>query len=211
MRAVTALALTVALLAGCAPSATRPFTPADLPAETSSGEPAPQAEATPRVETVRVAPGVRVVVEWPAAPDADTTAMIEVFRDHFADSLRAVVSGGRDTGYLRTVQDEAGRDAYSWVRGFLDAGRSVRGTMRFYALNVSSVTGPGAQLDVCVDQTRLRPVDPATGEEVPRRSWWAREPYLQTAGMRRADDGTWRIKVFRHAQLPSERAKGCLR
>ena len=166
---------------------------------------------TPRVETVQVAPGVRVVVEWPAAPDQDTTEMINVLRDYFAGVFKAVVSEGRDTAYLDTVADDASRDAFSWVQAFLDERRSVRGTVRLYALNVSSVAGPGAQLDACVDQSRMRLVYSATGKAVPRQPGWTRKPFLQAAGIGRGDDGIWRIKLFRHAELPSDRAKGCVR
>ncbi len=209
VRAMIALALV--MLTGCASPEAQPFVPADLPAEEASPGTSRQTAPAPRTETVRVASGVKVLVEWPAAPNADTTAMIEVFRDFYAGSLKAVVSGGKDTAYLDTLEGEAGKGSLSWVQEFLDERRSVRGTARLYAPNVSSVVGRGAQLDVCVDQSGLRLVDAATGRKAPRQSKWMREPFFQAAGMRRGDDGIWRIKVFRHAVLPSERAKGCLR
>lgn len=208
VRAMVALALLVPVV-GCSSPAPRPFTPVDLPVGAPSTS--VRAAPTPRVETVEVAPGVQVVVEWPAVADPDTTGMINVFRDYFAGSFKAVVTGGRDTAYLETVQDGASRDAYSWVQEFLDQRRSVRGTARLYALNVSSVTGPGAQLDVCVDESGMRLVDSGTGEAVGEQPDWTREPYFQLAGVRKGEDGVWRIKLLRHAELPSERAKGCLR
>jgi hypothetical protein len=216
VRVVIALVLALVASAGCAPSEARPFTPADLPADASPQDPGPSARtATPGVETVRVAPGVRVVVEWPAAPDADTTAMIEALRDYFAGAFRAVTSEGRDTGYLDVVEHDAVDDASAWVRGFLDQRRSVRGTARLYALNVSSVSGSGdnrgAQLDVCVDESKMRLLDSSTGKPVARQPDWTRKPFLQAAAMGRAADGSWRIRLFRHAKLPDERAKGCLR
>ncbi|GAA3422752.1 hypothetical protein [Streptosporangium vulgare] len=224
VRVVIALVLALVASAGCAPSEAQPFTPADLPADTSPQEagasappsPAdPARAAAPWVETVKVAPGVRVVVEWPAAPDADTTAMIEVLRDYFAGAFRAVTSEGRDTGYLDVVEHDAAGDASSWVRAFLDRRRSVRGTARLYAPNVSAVSGSGddrgAQLDVCVDESKMRLLDAATGKPVARQPEWTRKPFLQAAAMGRGDDGGWRIRLFRHAKLPDERAKGCLR
>lgn len=237
--AVTAVVLVSAGLAGCSSRPARPFTPVDLPADGRSSSPEagaaaetdPTAEPTAgstagpatgvttepmtgpaaRVETVRVEPGVRVVIEWPATADPDTIGMINAFRDYFTGSFRAVVTGGRDTAYLETVQDTAGRDAYSWVREFLDQRRAVRGTARLYALNVASVTGPGAQLDVCVDESGMRLVDSGTGKAVRDQPDWTRKPFLQVAGVRRGDDGVWRIKLLRHAELPSEAVKGCLR
>lgn len=207
VRAVIALALLVPV--GCSSPAPRPFTPDDLPAGDPSS--AQQAVPTPKVETVEVAPGVRVVVEWPAVADRDTTGMINAFRDYRAGSFKAVVTGGRDTDYLETVQDGASSDAYRWVREFLDQRRSVRGTSRLYALNVVSVTGRGAELHGCIDETGMRLLDAETGKAVRRQPDWTREPFLQAAGLRRGDDGVWRIKLLRHAELPSERAKGCLR
>ncbi|MDP9846554.1 hypothetical protein [Streptosporangium lutulentum] len=209
MRVVTALALIV--LTGCSPSAAQPFTPIDLPADAGSRASSQQAVPTPKVETVQVAPGVRVVVEWPAAPGQDTTELIEVLRDYFAGVFKAVASKGRDTAYLDTVTDGASRDAVSWVQEFLDERRSVRGTVRLYALNVSSVTGPGAQLDACVDQSEMRLVYSSTGKAVPVQPDWTRKPFFQSVGIGRGDDGVRRIKLFRHAELPNDRAKGCLR
>ncbi|WP_433373331.1 hypothetical protein [Streptosporangium sp. CA-115845] len=219
------IALVMLLSAACTPSEAQPFAPADLSAEASPGESPldaassspwdPARQAAPRAETVKVAPGVRVVVEWPAAPDADTTAMIEVLRDYFAGAFRAVVSEGRDTGYLGLVEYDAVDDASSWVGAFLGERRSVRGTARLYALNVSAVSGSGddrgAQLDVCVDESKMRLLDSSTGKPVARQPDWTRKPFLQSAAMGRAADGGWRIRIFRHAKLPDERAKGCLR
>ncbi|MFI6506763.1 hypothetical protein ACIBCT_04090 [Streptosporangium sp. NPDC050855] len=223
MRAVIALALLPVLVlpAACAPPEPPPFVPADLSSGTGasvsaspSGPPTGEA-AEPRTETVRVAPGVRVVVEWPVAPDPDRSAMIEVFRDYVAGAFRAVTSEGRDTGYLGLVEHDAADDASAWAQAFLDRRRSVRGVARLYMPNVSAVSGSGdrrgAQLDVCVDETRMRLLDASTGEPVPRQPDWTRRPFLQSAAMGRTEDGSWRIRLFRHAKLPDERAKGCLR
>ncbi|MER5649972.1 hypothetical protein [Streptosporangium sp. NPDC002524] len=218
MRAVIAPALLAALVAsaGCAPSEARPFTPVDLPADAAATV-SPGRSATgetppgPRTETVRVAPNMKVLVEWPAAPDANTTAMVEVFRDFYAGSFKAVVNGDGDTAYLDTLEMTVAGEALAWRQKFLDERRSVRGTARLYALNVSSLVGRGAQLDVCVDQRGMQMIDTTTGRKAARQSKWTRAPFFQSAGMRRGDDGVWRIAMFRHAVLPSERAKGCLR
>jgi hypothetical protein len=213
VRAVTALTLVV--LTGCSPSAAQPFTPIDLPADAGSqASPQPssqQAVSTPRVETVQVAPGVRMVVEWPAAPDQDTTEMINAFRDLQGGMFKAVVTGGRDVAYLGIVEDKAVKDANSWVQAFLDQRRSVRGTVRLYALDAGPVNGSGAELKVCMDESGMRLLYSVTGKAVPSQPVWTRKPFFQSAGMRRGDDGVWRIALLRNAELPNERAKGCLR
>lgn len=206
-----AIALVVLLSAACAPSEAERFTPADLPPDSSSSSSEPKAPTAPKVETVQVSPDVQVVVEWPAAPDRDATEMIDSFRDYRAGSFRAVVTEGRDIAYLDTVQETAGSDAYAWVKAFLDQRRSVRGVSRLYALNVVSITGRGAELNACVDETGMRLLDAETGKAVRRQPDWARRPFLQVAGLRRGDDGIWRIKLLRHAKPFSEASKGCLR
>ncbi len=203
-----AIALVVLLSAACAPSEAERFTPADLPPETSSPSPAPTA---PKVETVEVSPDVQVVVEWPAITDRDAIAMINSFRDYRAGSFRAVVTRGRDVAYRETVQEGASLDAYAWVKAFLDQRRSVRGISRLYSLNVVSVTGRGAELNACVDETGMRLLDAETGKAVRRQPDWARRPFLQVAGLRRGDDGIWRIKLLQHAKPFSEASKGCHR
>ncbi|GLK08523.1 hypothetical protein [Streptosporangium carneum] len=208
-RALLVLALLSAGLAGCSAPPARPFVPGDLPADPSASSQEAGAP-TPRTETVEVAPGVRLEVEWPAAPDQDTTGMINAFRDHTAGTFRAVVTAGKDVSYLDTVEGEAVRDASAWVQEFLEQRRSVSGTARLYALSVTSVSGRGAQLDACVDESGMRLLDSATGERVSEQPEWTREPFLQAAGMRRGDDGVWRVALLRHAEPPSERAKGCL-
>jgi len=206
-----AIALVVLLSTACAPSEAERFTPVDLPGEVSSPGSAATAPAAPRVETVQVSADVQVVVEWPATTDEDTTAMINTFRDYRAGSFRAVLTGGEDVAYHETVQEEASTDAYAWVKAFLDQRRSVRGTSRLYALNVVSVTGRGAELNACVDETGMRLLDAETGKAVRKQPDWARRPFLQVAGLRRGEDGVWRIKLLQHAKPFSDASKGCHR
>ncbi|MEV4525244.1 hypothetical protein [Streptosporangium sp. NPDC049304] len=206
-----AIALVVLLSTACAPSEAERFTSVDLPPETSAPGSAATAPRAPRVETVQVSADVQVVVEWPATTDEDTTAMINTFRDYRAGSFRAVVTGGEDTAYYETVQEGASRDAYAWVKAFLDQRRSVRGVSRLYALNVVSVTGRGAELNACVDETGMRLLDAETGKAVRKQPDWARRPFLQVAGLRRGDDGVWRIKLLQHAKPFSDASKGCHR
>lgn len=217
MPAVPAVVSLIALLAGaCSGGADRdrPFTPAgDAPAPVTS---AGAVGAGPRAgaEVIQVGPGMRVDIEWPAGLDPGRQKIIKAFSDTYLNSWKAVTGDGTDTAYLTGVQDEASRDAYAWVHGFLDRGMSARGTAKLYALRVASVTGRGAQVDACVDESGVRVTDAATGEPIADQPEWTRAPasvYLQVAAVRRGDDGVWRVKAFQHASHPHPRAKECRR
>ncbi|MFF5211440.1 hypothetical protein [Streptosporangium sp. NPDC000396] len=209
MRAVIALALVA--LAGCSSPAARPFTPVDLPAGAASSLEEPAPTLAPKAEAVEAGPGVRVVVEWPAGADPDMVKMIDTYREYRARAFKAIIAGGGDATYLDTVQDDATWAASAWIRKYLDRHESVRGTSRLYAPNLVAVVDRGAQLNICVDETEMRLLNGRTGKVIGGRSGWAREPFLQIVGLRRGDDGVWRIKLFQYASLPDERVKGCLR
>ncbi|MEV6982607.1 hypothetical protein AB0M95_15285 [Sphaerisporangium sp. NPDC051017] len=222
------VALAVALLAtGCAAGAERPFTPGGSSGATpapgatsdvSSGAGvvtpgAPKALSTAGAETVDVAPGLSVSIEWPAGLDSARQAMVRSFTDGYVGAWRAVTTGGEDKSYLDGVEDEAARDAYTWVRGFLNRGESATGTAKLYALRVASVVGRGAEVDACVDESGLQ-VTGTDGRPVTTQPSWTRPPaaiYLQVAALRRGDDGAWRTRAFMHAAYPHQRAKECRR
>ncbi|MFF0307442.1 hypothetical protein ACFYSC_08435 [Streptosporangium sp. NPDC004379] len=225
MRALAALALAAPV--GCSSPPARPFTPVDLPADPpgasrdAAGSPAPGgtdgprrtdgAVSGPKEETIVISPGVRVVVEWPAVSDPDTTGMINAFRDYRAGSYSAVVTRGADTAYLNAMRDEGAWQGREWVGRFIEHRTSLRGVSRIYAMNVAAVDGRGATFKACVDETGMRLLDAGTGTAVRKQPSWTRKPFLQTAGMRRGDDGVWRIVLLQYEDLPSEPAKGCLR
>lgn len=206
MRGLIAPVATLVLVAGCAATgADRPFTPRQ---GSSAGPSAATAAPSPVVETIRVGSRLNVLVERPVGQDAE---LLKVFTDLYTKSWKAVVTKGDDDGYLAGVEDPAGRQAYTWVRGFVSQGRTVRGSARVYAMTVSAVVGDGAQVDACVDESGLVLVSTRTGKAVPSQPMWTREPYLQAMVVRRGDDGVWRVKGLRHATLTDERAKGCAR
>jgi hypothetical protein len=216
MRVLVA-ALAVVVCAGCAAVAGDDWTPPPddpAPVAGSQGPTPAHASAVPRTQTVRVAAGLRVLVEWPALPDPAQSAMLAALRDFYTGSWRAVATGGRDLSYLEDLEVDVGRQSYDWVRGFLDAKATARGTAHLYGLAVSAVSGDGAQVDACVDESGLRLVDAATGRAAARQPAWTKPPrsvYQYVAAVRREDDGTWRIRALRHAAHPHERAKACLR
>ncbi|MFC7382485.1 hypothetical protein [Sphaerisporangium rhizosphaerae] len=208
--------------AGCAERGPeRPFTPGgDLASSGARADPsasaadAPGALSTPWAQTVEVTPGMTVSIEWPAGLDAEQQAMVKAFTDGYVASWKAVVSQGEDDGYLAGVEDQASRDAYTWVRGFVDRRESATGSAKLYAVRVASVTGRGAEVDACVDESGVRVTDAAGGRPVARQPAWTRPPaavYLQVAAVRKGDDGAFRVRTYMHASYPHQRAKECRR
>jgi hypothetical protein len=227
MRMRVALAAVALLGTGCsAAGAERPFTPGDGVASsgTTAADPssaatpgplsAPQPLSTPAVENVEVAPGMSVSIEWPAGLDGSQQAMVKAFTDGYVESWKAVVSQGKDTSYLTGVEDQAGRDAYTWVRGFVDRRESATGSAKVYAMRVASVTGRGAEVDACVDESGVRVTEAGSGRAIASQPAWTQQPtsvYLQVAAVRKGDDGAWRVRTYLHASYPHERAKECRR
>ncbi|MBO3745149.1 hypothetical protein J5X84_03645 [Streptosporangiaceae bacterium NEAU-GS5] len=162
------------------------------------------------VQSIVAAPGLQVEVEWPSGT---RDPAIQSLVDSYVSQWRAVGTRGRDDSYLGGVEDEAGRDAYTWVSGFLSGRRSAQGVAKVYALRLTSVTGSGAEVDACVDESGLKLTD-TSGTPVPEQPSWTKPPhavYLQVAALHKGDDGAWRVKLFRHAAYPDERAKECAR
>ncbi|MCT9928766.1 hypothetical protein N5079_00885 [Planotetraspora sp. A-T 1434] len=212
LRGAVALSSCALLVSACSGAGhERGFTPAGAIAEQPSA--GSQAVAAPGAETITVAPGLQVQIEWPSGLDAAHTAMVKAFGDNYAAQWRAVGSLGKDKSYLDGVEDTASQDAYTWVRGFVAGKFSARGLAKLYSLRVASVTGRGAEVDACVDESGVRVTD-TTGTPVADQPAWTKPPkstYFQVAAVRRGDDGTWRIKLYRHAAYPDERAKECVR
>ncbi|WP_214408768.1 hypothetical protein [Sphaerisporangium fuscum] len=229
MRMRVALAAVALLGTGCSGAgADRPFTPGgDLPSggtgTVSAGDGSAEGTPTPlgaralsaeSVQTVPVAPGMNVSVEWPSGLDATQQALAKVFVDGYVSSWKAVTSQGQDTAYLAGVEDQASRDAYGWVRGFVDRRESVTGLAKLYGVRIASVSGRGAEVDACVDESGVRVTEADTGRPMESQPAWTRRPaavYLQIAAVRKGDDGVYRIKAYLHASYPQQRAKECRR
>jgi hypothetical protein len=203
---VVALVLLL-IVAGCG-QPERPYTPKEASSAVDSGaasaEPsspdntgsAPKESGTaltvpsPGVETVAIGDRVRVRIEWPA--DADP--LLRVVTDFYVNSRRAVVTG--DERYLDNLEFQAANDAYDWVQRFVDRGESLRGVARLYNMRVQAVVGKGAQVNTCVDESRLRLISARTGKAVSPQPGWTRRPYMESVAARRGDDGVWRIRTF---------------
>ena len=212
-----AAALAALPLCGCAPGDdVGTFVPGDAPATKAApaGASGSGERAGPQVEKVRPAPGMQVVVEWPAGLSPEHRAMIKAYRDYYTKVWGAIATGGKDDSYLETLEEPASRSGYEWVRAFAASAGAARGVVRVYDLRVSSVTGRGAQVDACVDRSGVQVTDARTGRPDAEQPDWTKPPkavHFQAAGVRRGDDGVWRVKALRYAEQPDERARACLR
>ncbi|MEV5407912.1 hypothetical protein AB0K60_03595 [Thermopolyspora sp. NPDC052614] len=226
--AATALAL---LACGCAAGEEETFVPGDAPAgnasagnpsagnasaapRTAGGEAEGSSSSGPRVEKVSAAPGMTVVIEWPSGLAPEQQAMIKAYADYYTHVWGAIATGGRDVSYGTTVEGMATRSAYEWVRSFMERANAAKGTVRVYALRVAAVVGRGAEVDACVDRSGVRVTDAATGRATAVQPAWTKGTqavHFQAAGVRRGDDGTWRVANLRYAEHPDERAKECVR
>ncbi|YCK42289.1 hypothetical protein ACNF49_52105 [Actinomadura sp. ATCC 39365] len=197
MRRMTVVAL-VLLVAGCG-QAERPYTPQPGPSGTAgatatapstAGSVRPSADA-PGVETVEVGGGkLRVDIDWPARRDP----LMRVITDWYLASRKVMVSGS--DRYLKDLDLElqAVRQAYDGVRRYTEEDRRVKGVARLYGLRVTKVLDKGAQVDTCVDESKVRVVSASSGEAVSPQPSIMRAPYLQRALAHRGDDGVWRIR-----------------
>ncbi|GAB1820296.1 hypothetical protein [Herbidospora sp. RD11066] len=203
MRQVAVLGLAVALTA-CGAPADKGFTPQGA-APSNAAVAAPPATA----ESIRITDSLNVSIEWPDQRDD----MIAAFTDSYVGQWKAVASGGTDETYLTSVEDDASRTALAWVSSFTESGTSASGTAKLYSIRVAAVDGRGAEIDACVDTSDVRVVDD-TDTALADQPNWTKPPksiYLQVAAVRRGDDGTWRVKLFRHAAYPDQAAKECQR
>ncbi|RGA05897.1 hypothetical protein DI270_005745 [Microbispora triticiradicis] len=164
---------------------------------------------------ITAAPGLRIEIDWPQGLDPVRSAVVKAFADDFTAQWRAVGTLGEDRSYTKGIDpgSSAFRDADKWVHGFLKDRQSARGVAKVYSLTVPAIMGRGAEADACVDLTGVRLTD-HEGTPLAGQPAWLKRPravFLQTAGLRRGDDGAWRIAMYHHADYPDERAKECLR
>lgn len=213
MRMRVVLAAVVLLSSGCsAAGADRPFTPGGDAAPPATAKPGVSLSA-PQTKTIQ-AGTLTVDVESPAGLTQAQQAIVDAFTSGYVSSWKAVTSQGEDDGYLKVAEEQAARDSYTWVKGFVDQGRSAAGTAKLYAIQVPAVAGRGAEVDACVDESGVQVTDADTGSPLADQPNWTKPPtavYLQVAALRRGDDGRWRVKAYMHATYPHERAKECRR
>jgi hypothetical protein len=191
-----AITLSFLVVAGCGQAAP-PYRPGE--ATTSAPVPAPAGTPTavpptaaPRTgtQTIRLSDDLQVRIEWPAKPDP----LVKLIADYYVGQRKAVIEG--QTHYNENLELDAEVIATRWVKKFADLKQSLRGVGRLYNLHVSALVGKGAQVDACVDESRLRLISTRTGKAFVPQPDWTRAPYGKTLLAHRGDDGVWRIRTF---------------
>jgi hypothetical protein len=87
---------------------------------------------------------------------------------------------------------------------------TVVGTLRFFNTRVLANSGDrGGAVETCVDESQLRKRSRRTGKTVPTIKTKRDRFYKVISGMRRGDDGVWRMSEFLTYNLPDSRAKEC--
>jgi hypothetical protein len=195
MKTITA-GLVLVLVAGCGQATERAYEPRAEPAPaatSAAAEPATTRPASGRPATARVG-DLRVRIDWPE----EDSALLRVFPAFYIESYEAVIDGG--DRYLRHVDPMYRESAIRWVRAFTGKKRAVAGRSRLFRMKVNAVVGRGAEVDICVDESRMQVVDAVTGEPVTPQPTSIRAPYLQRVLARKDDDGVWRIKQIAHGK-----------
>ncbi|WP_327585481.1 hypothetical protein OHA25_59200 [Nonomuraea sp. NBC_00507] len=196
-RTAMAMVLCLLVMAGCGQQE-RPYAPLEAPtpagsdpvqAEPTESSPAQEQPLPSGTQTIDIAEGMRVRVEWPANPDP----LLKVMVDQYVGTREAVVEGKRV--YKRNLELDAVFQASRWVQELIDQGHSMRGTGRIYNLRVSARMGSGAQVDACVDESKVRLISSRTGEVISPHPDWTR-PYAESVAAHRGDDGVWRIRSY---------------
>ncbi|NRQ35363.1 hypothetical protein HII36_26560 [Nonomuraea sp. NN258] len=201
-RALPAVLTVVAALlaAGCGQQEPA-YTPRKAPQSTpASGSPTPATSQDPAVKTVWLGQRLRVRIE--RANTADP--LLNLMTDYYLN-VRKAVAVGDDRRYLDDLSLPVARDASSWVRAQIDGDKTLRGDARLYDLRINGPVDTGAQLEMCVDETRVRTVSKRTGKALPGPAHWRAGPYLQIVYAHRDQGGAWRIRSLAYDP------KGCAR
>ncbi|MFI7698215.1 hypothetical protein [Nonomuraea sp. NPDC049480] len=206
-----AIALALLAAAGCGQAespyapreAARPATPRDAakpatPQEAATPEGSSPAQAEQPADeklpsgpqTVDVGEGLRIRVEWPADPHPALKPMV----DQYVGTRKALVEG--KTVYTKGLEFEAGVRASTWLKEWVDEGWTMRGVGRIYNLRVAARMGRAAEVTACVDESGVRVISSRTGKVIRPQPDWLRTPYPQSVGVRRGDDGVWRMKLY---------------
>ncbi|MDU0298923.1 MULTISPECIES: hypothetical protein [unclassified Streptomyces] len=175
------------------------------PAPGKSAE-SPSADAAKR-PSVSLPSDVKNVFEGWETGDATKDALLTDVTHRINATDAAIVAADPDSEALRFYyKGEALAGAATWVKGYVDEGRSITGTVRFYDPDLVMVDKDTAALAYCADESKASDKDRKTGKAdktpVTKDSYVAYNSRLE-----KGEDGVWRTAV-----LESERGNAkCVR
>ncbi len=188
------------LLVACSPGGGQSPTPVkssgEVPSPSITAAPIPSPSPTPSASVVPSAPA-SFPADLPTA-DAESAAIIEGWQAYWRvyEKFVAVPSltDLTETQYVTT--GEASNQVLDLIRQSRDEGLRSEGGFVFRDVRVSRSGSDEAEVNYCMDLSRLRVVKTATGEVLPRSGTLS-----ERAAMERGVDGKWRV-----ARLSNEEA-----
>ncbi len=172
-------------------------------ASPSSGAPEVSAERP----SVTLPSDVKNVFEGWETGDAAKDALLTDVTHRINATDAAIVAADPESEALRFYyKGEALAGAATWVKGYVDEGRSITGTVRFYAPDLVMVDKDTAALAYCADESKASDKDRKTGKA--DRTPVTKDSYVAyNSRLEKGEDGIWRTAV-----LESERGNAkCVR
>ncbi|MDX3418762.1 hypothetical protein AB0900_00635 [Streptomyces cellulosae] len=172
-------------------------------ASPSSGAP----EVSVKRPSVTLPSDVKNVFEGWETGDAAKDALLTDVTHRINATDAAIVAADPESEALRFYyKGEALAGAATWVKGYVDEGRSITGTVRFYAPDLVMVDKDTAALAYCADESKASDKDRKTGKA--DRTPVTKDSYVAyNSRLEKGEDGIWRTAV-----LESERGNAkCVR
>ncbi|GAA2545116.1 lipoprotein [Streptomyces levis] len=159
--AAAALAAAAALLlAGCGSSTDSSkgadkITGADQDDTNDTPPPSPSASGAAKRPTITLPSDVNNVFETWKTGDAAKDALLTDVKERVNATDAAIVAGNPDSEALEFYyKGEALADAAEWVQGYVNDGKSITGTVRFYNPDLLMVDKDTAALAYCADESK---------------------------------------------------------
>ncbi|MGA5291507.1 hypothetical protein [Streptomyces pseudogriseolus] len=179
---------------------------AEKDASPSKSAASPSSDAVKRPSVTLPSDVKNVFEQWGTGDPAKDALLTDVtHRINATDA--AIVASDPDSEALRFYyKGEALAGAATWVKGYVDDGRSVTGTVRFYDPDLVMVDKDTAALAYCADESKASDKDRKTGkaEKTPVTD----DSYVAyNSRLEKGEDGVWRTTA-----LESERGNAkCVR
>jgi hypothetical protein len=210
MRGASAAVLAVSVLAGavaCGSGSAAVFRPAgSLPSQPAQPAPLPVPQ---RIDGFTFPAGVSIDFTSPAPTGPAQRAIVAGYQDYVVSMWAGVVTHGQNTAYAGQAAGNALTFVRREVARYRSPGRTVRGTIRYFATRVTAVYfGNGASVISCVDASAFRDVNARTGATVGRALPARPVRYLEEVSEGRRSDGTWFVN--RSVTYPASSTQGAM-